>query len=138
MSYDRDEFLATVTKRAGERTANMMPLLRAAQAVAPIMEKLTTGNAPWDRYLQHLQAYVEQAQAAKANAQAKQSDPAIWDPNVLAKLKGDIIAADAMIEAWVTAMQLPRMLIQGGDEATAQIARFQEKERENATGQSES
>jgi hypothetical protein len=124
VSYDRKEFLDTVSKKAQERTANVMPLLRAVQAVAPVMEKLLT-DTHWDHYLAYLQGYVNQAKAAKENAQAKLSDPAVWDTGQLTKLKSDIIVADAMIEAWTTAMQLPKALISGAEEANKTIARFE-------------
>lgn len=132
MSFDKPEFLATIAKRAGDRQANIMPLLRAAQAVAPIMEKLATGDANWDRYLQYLQGYVGQARAAKLNAQEKIGNPKAIDPLVLAQLRVDIIVADAMVEAWTVAMQLPNILIRGGEEATATIIRFQENKNEPA------
>ena len=119
MSFDKKEFLETVAKRSQERNSGNMPLFRAAVAVAPIMEKLMTGSDVWDRYLQHLQAYINQAETSKLNAQAKISDPAIWDAGALAKLKSDILIAEAMIQAWRVAMQLPKALIQGGEEAQA-------------------
>ena len=126
MSFDKKDFLDSVSQKAKERTANVMPLLRAVQAVAPVMEKLMT-DTHWDRYLAYLQGYVNQARAAKENAQAKLSDPAVWDTGQLTKLKSDIIVADAMIEAWTTAMQLPKALISGAEEANKTIARFEEK-----------
>ena len=122
--FDKRDFLDSVAKRAGERQSNIMPLLRAAQAVAPIMEKLTTGNAEWDRYLQYVQGYIEQAGKAKATAQAKIGGPEAGDPLVLAKLRVDIIVADAMTEAWTAAINLPHILVHGGEQATAEILRF--------------
>ena len=124
--FNREEFLATVAKRVGERQSNIMPLLRAAQAVAPIMEKLTTGNVEWDRYLQYVQGYIEQARAAKANAQAKIGEAG--ETKALHKLRTDIITADAMIEAWTTAINLPAILIHGGEQATVEILRFKAKD----------
>ncbi len=130
--FNREDFLATVAKRAGERQSNIMPMLRAAQAVAPVMAKLTTGNPEWDRYQQHLQGFIEQAQSAKAGAQGKITGPEAGDPLILAKLRVDIITADAMIEAWTTALNLPAALIQGGEEATTLIKRFRENQDESA------
>ena len=124
MSFDKADFLATVSKRSQERQAANMPLLRAAIAVAPIMEKLITGSETWDKYLQYLQAYIQQAETSKANAQAKMSDPAVWDSGLLTKLKSDILVAEAYIDAWKLAMQLPKALIKGGEEAQTPIARF--------------
>lgn len=125
MSFDRDQFLETVTKKAQERTSGLMPLLRQAQSVAPVMERLIT-HTDWDKYLQYLQSYINQAERAKANAQRRMGDPSVWDTSLLAKLKSDILVADAMIEAWTAAMELPKALIAGADEAGKIIARFEE------------
>ncbi len=124
MSFDKSEFLETVTQRANERTSSLMPLLRQAQSVAPVMDRLVT-NTDWDKYLQYLQSYVNQAGRAKANAQDKLGDPSVWDASLLVKLKSDILIADAMIEAWTAAMELPKALIAGADEAGKIIARFE-------------
>lgn len=124
MSFDRTEFLETLTKRANERTSSLMPLLRQAQSVAPVMDRLVT-NTDWDKYLQYLQSYINQAERAKANAQHKLGDPSVWDSSLLAKLKSDILVADAMIEAWTAAMELPKALIAGADEAGKIIMRFE-------------
>ena len=125
MSFDRAQFQAALAQRAGERTGNLMPMLRVAAAVGPVMQRLLTGTDAWDRYLSHLQGYIDQALQAKAAAQAKLADPAVWRGNDLMKLKSDVIVADAMIEAWTLAMNLPRALIEGGELARAQIARFE-------------
>jgi hypothetical protein len=127
VSFDRDQFLETITKRAGEHTSSLMPLLRQAQSVAPVMERLVT-NTDWDKYLQYLQSYINQAERAKANAQRKLGDPSVWEASLLTKLKSDILIADAMIEAWTMSMELPKALIAGADEAGKIIARFQPEE----------
>lgn len=127
MSFNREEFLETVTKKAQERTSGLMPLLRQAQSVSPVMERLVT-NTDWDKYLQYIQSYINQAERAKVSAQRKIGDPNVWDASLLAKLKSDILVADAMIEAWTAAMELPKALIAGADEAGKIIARFEDKD----------
>ena len=137
MAFDRNEFLANVTERAQERNAALMPALRQLQAVAPVMQTLLTGSDAWDRYLTYLQGYIEQAGAAKVRAQAKMSDPMVWDAHDLTKLKSDILIADAMIDAWKAAIELPRSLINGATEASKTISRFEEAKNETA-GQTQS
>lgn len=127
MSFDKDDFLANVSNRIQERNFALMPALRQLQAAAPVMHKLLTGSDAWDRYLTYLQGYIEQAEQAKIRAQAKMSDPRIWDGENLMKLKSDILIADAMAEAWAAAMELPKALIAGAEEASKTIARFEEK-----------
>lgn len=137
MSFDRDQFLATVSQKAQERNAALMPALRQLQAVAPVMEKLLTGSDTWDRYLTYLQGYIEQAETAKARALAKITSPEAADPLVLAKLRVDILTADAMISAWNASMSLPHILIGGAGEASKTIFRFEEAKNATA-GQAES
>ncbi len=134
LSFDRADFLATITKRAGERTANLMPMLRVAQAVGPVMKALQTGNDVWDRYLTHLAGYIAQANEAKATAQAKLADPNVWDTNMLTKLKSDILVCEAMTEAWTLAMNLPKALIEGSELASQEIARFNNAKPATAPG----
>lgn len=132
MPFDKSQFLATVAERAQERNASLMPVLRQLQAVAPVMQSLLTGSDAWDRYLTYLQGYIEQASAAKIRAQSKMSDPMVWDAHDLTKLKSDILIADAMIDAWRAAIELPKSLINGATEAGKTIARFEESKNETA------
>lgn len=126
MSYDKREFLDAVKLKSQQRTLDSMPFLRAAAAVAPVMETLVTNSEHWDRYLSYLAGFIKQAESFKAGAQMKLSDPAVWSPDVLMKLKSDILVADSAIQAWISAMELPKALIQGGEEAVNSISRFEE------------
>lgn len=132
--YDKREFLEAVKQKSSQRTLDNMPFLRAAAAVAPVMEKLTTNSEHWDRYLSYLSGFIKQAEAYKANAQAKLGDPTVWQPDVLMKLKSDILVADSAIQAWMSAMELPRALIEGGEQAVNAITRFEESNGTEKTG----
>lgn len=118
MSYDKGEFLAKVKEKAEQRQSQMIPAVRALQAVGVIMAKVTTGSDDWNRYLSFLQGQIDKTRGRRDAAQAKLNDPAIWDGQQMTKLKSDILQADAMIAAWEFAMQLPKALIDGGEEAT--------------------
>ena len=98
---------------------------RGAQS---FMAKLTTGSEEWNRYLSYLQGQIETTRGRKADALSKMADPAVWDTQVLTKLKSDILQADAMIAAWEWAMELPKALADGGAEATEFLNKL---EREN-------
>lgn len=137
MAFDRKEFLDTISERAQERNAAMMPALRQLQAVAPVMQSLLTGSDAWDRYLTYLQGYIEQAEDAKARAQSKITSPEAADPMVLAKLRVDILTAESMVEAWEAAINLPHVLISGASEAAKTIAKIGE-EKNGSTGQAQS
>lgn len=132
MTFDRKQFLDTVAERAKKRQADVIPHLQAAQAVAPVMEKLMTGDENWNRYLQHVQELRNQAVIAKTRAESKQRDPMIWDHESMTKLKSDIIAADSMIEAFTLCMELPKLLIENAELAKQNLARFEEKNGEVA------
>lgn len=136
MNYDRKEFLDRVAENRKKRVADQMPALLAAQAVAPVMEKLKL-DEHWTRYLQHIQDMLNQCETAKARADKAMRDPMIWDAKDLSKLKSDLIAAEAMIEAFTLCMKLPEMLIENAEIAKQTIARF-ESQNDNATGQPQS
>lgn len=125
MAFDRKQFLDNLAETRRKREAGMLPALQAAQAVAPVMEKLMTGDPNWDRYLQHVQELRNQAVAAKARAEAKQRDPLIWDHETMSRLKSDIISAEAYIEAFTLCMELPKALIENAEIAKQTIARLE-------------
>ena len=70
--------------------------------------------------------------AAKVRAQSKVGGPEASDPLVLARLRVDIIVADAMAEAWQAAIELPRSLINGAADASKTISRFEDAKNETA------
>ena len=133
MPFERKEFLDSVAEKMKQRGATSIPALRALQAVGVVMAKLTTHSEEWNRYLSHLQGWVERTREAKAAAHARLADPAVWEPHQLAKLKSDILQADARIEAWELAMQLPKLLTEGGEQAQALINEL-DRDHDKTTG----
>lgn len=125
MTYDKKNFLDTVKENREKREAAARTNLQTVIAVAPVMEKLMTGDGNWDRYLQHIEHMRLQAVAAKTRAEAKQRDPMIWDHETMSKLKSDIIAADAYIAAFEICMNLPKALIEDAALAKQNLARFE-------------
>ncbi len=132
MSYDRAQVREAAERRDIARTREALPQLRAMQAQAPLMAALVTGNDAWDRYHSFLQDLTNKAKAQKEAAHAKLADPGIWDPQQLSKLKSDILQADAMVQAWELAMQLPRALIEDGQKAGDLIVEFEKKHETSA------
>lgn len=135
MSYDRKDHSARIEAKARERQQQVLPAYRVVQAAGVVMAQVTTSE-PWNRYLTYLQGQIEKTRGAKEGALAKLAAPDIWEAKDLSKLKGDIIRADAMIEALQWAMALPKALIDGGMEATEFLNKL-EKPNES-TGQPES
>lgn len=134
--YDRKAFADRVADKAKRRDAAQLPAFRALQAVGAVMAKLTTTSDEWNRYLQLLQGQIDKTRVVREAAQEKMSDPAIWDPQHLAKLKSDIREADAMIAAWELAMRLPKALIEGGAEATELLNKLETNDKAADSAQS--
>lgn len=126
MNADPNEFAARLREKAADRQASAMPMIRAAAAVAPIMDRLMT-TPDWDRYLQYLQARVEAATKARDVARARLGGPDVWDVTEMHKLKSAILEASGMIVAWEFAMGLPKALQEGAEAALALISEFESK-----------
>lgn len=127
MSFDRQQFIATMAERRQKRSGEMLPQLRMMQAQASVMERLLTSFDHWNKYLSYLQGLVDRAKQSRDAAMAKQNDPAIWDGATMSRLKAEVAEASAMIRAWDIAMQLPRALIEDGTKADALILEFDKK-----------
>ena len=123
MPFDRYEFIASLASTRERKARDSLPQLRVVQAQAVVMDALLV-TPEWNRYLSYLQELVNRTMASKAAAQARQNDPSIWDPQQLAKLKSDVLQAEAMLQAWDIAMRLPKALIEDAEKATAMIAEF--------------
>lgn len=134
MNADREEFSARVREKAADRQAQAMPMIRAAAAVAPIMDRLMT-TPDWDRYLQYLQARVEQAKKSRETALAKLASPEVFDLAEMTKLKTLITTADSMIAAWEFAMNLPKALSEGGNAALELASEFEKKHESTVQSQ---
>ena len=126
MNADPNDFAARLREKHAQRQNEAMPMIRAAAAVAPIMDRLMT-TPDWDRYLQYLQARVDQAKKSRETALAKLASPEVFDLAEMTKLKTLITTADSMIAAWEFAMGLPKALVEGGEAALALAAEFEKK-----------
>lgn len=130
MNADPADFSARLREKASDRQTAAMPMIRAAAAVAPIMDRLMT-TPDWDRYLQYLQARVDAATKARDTARARLGGSEVWDATEMHKLKSAIREFDGMIMAWEFAMGLPKALQEGAEAALALVAEF-EKQNESA------
>lgn len=124
MSFDKAEWLAGVGERMKKRTADALPALRQAQAQAPPMQDVLTQFDYWNRYVSYLQELSERTAKRRDAAQARMNAPDVWDAAVLAKLKSDILTADAMISAWDVAMKLPKALIEDAEKARELVEQY--------------
>lgn len=134
MIVDRKEAMASFEAKHDRKRAELMPLFRIVAGAAPIMDTLVASEQ-WTRYQQLLQGMVDRWKVQRDSAKEKLAGPSIWDPSEIHKLKGDILAADASISAWELAIQLPKAIASGAEDAQKIITEF-EKKNANAAGQS--
>lgn len=131
MEADRSDHVAKIRSRQQEQAREIMPLVRLVAGAATVMDALTK-DPHWDRYLTYLQGILETWKKARDGAREKLASPAIWAHEDLLKLKCDVLAADAAIQAFQLAIDLPKAIMGGHDEAKRIIAQF-EKKNEPAT-----
>jgi len=134
--YDRKDYDELNAQKADARVRDMMPHLRMVQAVAPVMQKMLTSFDHWNKYLEFLQAQVNRLAALKDHALAQLANPFIWEYEAMAKLKGDVLRAQAMIDALTLAMTLPRAIIDDAEKVQEIISKFEGQDE--ATGQPKS
>lgn len=127
MPYDRGEHLAVVKDRQHERARELMPLVRLVAGAAPAMSGLTQDDN-WNRYLGYLQGIIATWTKARDGAREKLASPAVWSHEALLKLKCDVLTADATIEAFQLAMDLPKAIIGGKEEADRLVKEFERSE----------
>lgn len=140
MAYDRQDHAKLVSDRQHERAREIMPLVRLVAGAAPLMEKLTTGDERWDRYLQYLQGILDRFELSRDGAREKLASPSIWNRDEMLKLKSDALIAQATVDALRLAIELPKAIMGGKGEADRIIEDFTKKETEKneSAGQPES
>jgi hypothetical protein len=126
MIADRKEAMASFEAKHDRKRAELMPLFRLVAGAAPIMDTLVASEQ-WTRYQQLLQGMVDRWKAQRDSAKEKLAGPSIWDPSEIHKLKGDILAADATVSAFELAIQLPKAISAGGDDAQKMVEEFEKK-----------
>lgn len=133
MAYDRKEHLSLVKDRQHEQARALMPLVRLVAGAAPVM-KAVTEDEHWNRYLSFLQGIMETWAKARDAAREKLASPAVWSHEALLKLKCDVLTSDATIEALQLAIDLPKAIMSGNDEAKRIIEEFERaQEKKNET-----
>ena len=128
MPFDRNEHAELAAKKRDARNREMLPAFRTLAAVAPVMDKLTTGNEAWDRYLTLLAGQVERITRLRDDAGRKLRDPAIWGDETTRMLRAEAMRADAMLETLDFVMNLPRALVEDGERAQEIVSQFEAKD----------
>ena len=111
MPYDRSEHAVGVKERQHARANELMPLVRLIAGASPLMERLTTKDEHWNRYLQYLNGLIDKWVVTRDAAAAKLINGSTWNHEEMLKLKSDVMVADAMIAAWKIAMDLPKTIV---------------------------
>lgn len=122
MEADRRDHLALVRERSHERAREIMPLVRLVAGASPVMQGLTQDDN-WNRYLGYLQGIVDTWTKAHFAVLSKLGNPALTDAE-LRKLNCDALVADTWIAALKLAMELPKAIMSGHEEAERLIKEF--------------
>lgn len=124
MPYDRDQLHATLKAKAAERQSAAIPALQVVRAAGMIAAHVQTTDE-WNRFLSYVQGFRDKAQGAADAARVKQNDPAVWESAELAKLKSQVIEADAQIRAFDLVIGLPKFLTEAGRDAAVDIEKYE-------------
>ena len=126
MEANRQDHKKVVEFQQQQRAAEMMPLVRLVAGASPVMEALTH-DENWDRYLSYLQGMITRWTVSRDAARDKLANGLAWKHEEMLKLKADAMVADGMIQAWQVAIDLPKAIMSGKDEAEQLIIKYQEK-----------
>ena len=132
MPFDHDDFQKSVDRKQVDRTKALMPLIRVLENAAPVMNELMTADGNWNRYLAILQGLADGIKIAKAAAEQRLADPALWEPSQLIKLKSDTLQSTAMLDILATVMELPKAILEGGVTAHDIVTNFEAKHASTA------
>lgn len=124
MPFDRSDFEARLKEKATERQSAQIPALQIVRAAGMIAERIQTTDE-WNRFLSYVQGFRDKAQFAADTARVRQNDPAVWDQAMLAKLKSEVIAMDAQIQAFDLVLGLPKLLSEAGKDAAVDIEKYE-------------
>jgi len=124
VSFDRSDFDALNKEREKQRLEQLAPQLRLMQQAA-ILAELLPGVPAWDVFLSYIQGAVEttRAQAATLEAVLKAAD--LLDPQRLLEAKVSLLRCHERIAAWEAVIQLPKDLINQGDQAESLVSRME-------------
>ena len=114
MSFDREDFQALLAKRAQQAP-------RAGQGSGALLQaaveaKYLTGSEYWDLYLRYIQSAVERSQAVEQQLMYALASPGLVDHEKIIAVKMQLLECRARIQAWGSAMELPKLLMERGAE----------------------
>lgn len=131
MTYDRRDHVASLKEVHQRKQAAWQPIAQLVQGAAVVMDGLVRDEA-WGRYATYVQGMIERFTAQRQIALAKLADPAVTDDKEMRKLKSDIVIADTTIATLKFAIELPVVVIKGGEEAKEFIKKFEDGKNETA------
>lgn len=122
MTWDRKEFTDNVSHRIREQQQATLPAYRMIANAGVVASHLLTDREHWDRFLSLLQGFANGLEDRKKDALSKIPDAT---PEELRKLQVDIIKADAMMAGVRLAMELPKALHEGAEQAQEIIDKYE-------------
>lgn len=118
MKADRAEVEALIKDKRRESIKGTLHILEQAE----VSDKKLIGSPEWDLYLQRLQSQLDTAKEAKVNIVAELVSPLTVDPIEERRLKNMIIILDERIGTLDACINLPKDVIEQGEEARLQLA----------------
>lgn len=121
-----DEWEDRVAEGKREKAAEIRPRLEMLQQAAVKAEHLT-GNEHWDWFLSYIQDAIETTEKHRTAFQSAMADPKTVSHESLLEAKIGIAECNSRIEAWKSAMELPKDFMEMGEQAKNLIDRLDGK-----------
>lgn len=124
MTYDRKDFERLIREKSKQRLEEMLPqlhLLRQGSVAAEILP----GVPAWDTFLRYIQGAIETTEYQLATLQAALGSPDVLDQAQLLRIKVDALRCSERIQAWKAIIQLPKDLIEQGENAQGLLSRME-------------
>ena len=116
MTYDRKDFIEAVRARHDAARSKSEPALHLlAQAAVPAAALM--GDPVWAVYQQMLQAAVERTRESRMRMAETLASPQCNTFEQMTRIKQLMAECDGLIMAWLTAINLPKQLIENAGKA---------------------
>lgn len=124
MAFDRADYDALIKDKLREQAGRSLSRLELMRQGA-VAGELLTGNAAWDAFLRYVQGAIDQTERQLATFQLAFTSPDLLDQSQLLRVKVDALRCSERISAWKAVMQLPKDLIEQGEQAQSLLERME-------------
>jgi len=121
MAFNQAEYRQHLTDASKRDTADTITRNLRLHERAGLEANAVTGDPHWDHYLAYIQAAIIQTEEQIDGLKAKLCGDTV-DYEGLLTLKLLLAKCEGRVEAWISARDLPKELIDNGDKAHALLA----------------